>query len=112
MSEANRRCREASFRSYSLPRGALRYHRKAGRELFEHCLVECLGVLKASVAVMPRPISPALPSVSHVRPVNPFLRPMLRSGHGRKGVNHGTGDTGPGARAVLATGPGAVAAAR
>ena len=45
-----------------------------------------------------------------VRPVNPFLRPMLRSGHGRKGVNHGTGDTGSGSRATLATGPGAVAA--
>ena len=37
---------------------------------------------------------------------------MLRSGHGRKGVNHGHRRRGTGARAVLATGPGAVAAER
>lgn len=32
-----------------------------------------------------------------VRPVNPVLRPMLRSGHGRKGGNHGARDVGLGA---------------
>jgi transposase len=37
-----------------------------------------------------------------VRPVNPFLRPMLRSGHGRKGVNHVTSGAASGARTVLA----------
>jgi hypothetical protein len=45
-----------------------------------------------------------------VRSVNPILRPVLRSGHGRKGVIHGTGDVGPGARVVLATGAGTLAA--
>src|SRR5260370_1114393 len=37
---------------------------------------------------------------------------MLRSGHGRKGVYHGTSDARSGTRAALATGPGAVAAER
>jgi putative transposase len=45
-----------------------------------------------------------------VRSVNPILRPVLRSGHGRKGVIHGTGDVGPGARVVPATGPGTLTA--
>ena len=34
--------------------------------------------------------NPRVREKMRVRPVNPFLRPMLRSGHGRKGVNHGS----------------------
>src|SRR4051794_19207697 len=47
-----------------------------------------------------------------VRSVKPVLRPVLRSGHGRKGVSHGAGDVGSGTRVVLATGPGTLAAER
>ena len=58
-------------------------------------------------------ISAAVPLPSQescVRPVNPILRPMLRSGHGRKGVSHGTSIAGSGARTVLAYGYVAMAA--
>src|SRR3954469_5619211 len=47
-----------------------------------------------------------------VRSVKPVLRPVLRSGHGRRGVSHGAGDVGSGTRVVLATGSGTLAAER
>jgi hypothetical protein len=45
-----------------------------------------------------------------VHPVNPFLRPMLRSGHGGKGVDHG--ERSAGSRGVLERRPGSLATQR
>ena len=51
-----------------------------------------------------------LPSHHLAHMSQPFLRPMLRSRHGQKGVNHATGGRRSGARGALATGAGAMEA--